>query len=165
MYLQALIGFEKLENPEHTSMLVTISNLGNLYSNQGKLKEAEGMYLRALTGYEKVWGSEHTSTLVTTRNLGKLYSKQGKMKEAEDTFLRTLTGKARGPESEPAFTTRFHLGLLYKKRSMFEKAIQQFELVVQGNRKLLGPEHSATVMALKQVENCKSRLEEKKEVS
>ncbi|KZL77014.1 kinesin light chain 1, partial [Colletotrichum incanum] len=58
-------------------------NLGLLYKDQGRLKEAEAMYKRALQGYEKAWGSEHTETLDTVNNLGNLYSKQGRLKEAE----------------------------------------------------------------------------------
>ncbi len=68
--------------------------LGNLYKDQGKMKEAEDMYLRALTGKEKAWGPEHTSTLDTVNNLGNLYSDQGKMKEAEDMFQRVKTRKS-----------------------------------------------------------------------
>ena len=37
---------------------------------------------------------------------------------------------------------------------MFGKAVQQFKYVVQGYTKLLGPEHSETVEALNQLENC-----------
>ncbi|KAH7037962.1 kinesin light chain 1 [Microdochium trichocladiopsis] len=40
-------------------------SLGNLYSDQGKLDEAEKMYLRALDGSEKALGPDHTSTLGT----------------------------------------------------------------------------------------------------
>jgi tetratricopeptide (TPR) repeat protein len=36
-------------------------NFGNMYSNQGRLDEAEKMYQRALQGFEKAWGAEHTS--------------------------------------------------------------------------------------------------------
>jgi Tfp pilus assembly protein PilF len=36
---------------EHTSTLDTVNNLGLLYSDQGKLEEAEEMYQRALKGY------------------------------------------------------------------------------------------------------------------
>jgi tetratricopeptide (TPR) repeat protein len=43
-------------------------NLGTLYSNQGKLAEAEKMYLRALEGIEKALGPDHTSTLDTIHN-------------------------------------------------------------------------------------------------
>ncbi len=66
--------------------------LGDLYSDQGKMKEAEDMYLRALAGYEQAWNPAHISTLDTVNNLGILYSNQGKMKEAEDMYLRALTG-------------------------------------------------------------------------
>ncbi|KAF1817833.1 uncharacterized protein K489DRAFT_303975, partial [Dissoconium aciculare CBS 342.82] len=77
---------------EHTSTLDTVNNLGNLYSNQGKMAEAEEMYVRALRGKEKAWGAEHTSTLATVNNLGSLYKIQGKLAEAEVMYLRALRG-------------------------------------------------------------------------
>ncbi|CAG8975658.1 hypothetical protein HYALB_00014088, partial [Hymenoscyphus albidus] len=41
MYQRALQGYEKALGPDHTSTLGTVNNLGNLYSDQGKLVEAE----------------------------------------------------------------------------------------------------------------------------
>ncbi|SLM39118.1 kinesin light chain 1, partial [Lasallia pustulata] len=70
MYRRALEGKETAWGPEHTSMLDTVNNLGNLYKNQGKMAEAEAMYRRALEGYETAWGPEHTATLDTANNLG-----------------------------------------------------------------------------------------------
>ena len=148
---------EAFKNREYLpSLSSAYHQLGALYKDQGKMKEAEDMYLRALTGKEKAWGLEHTSTLDTVNNLGILYRNQGKMKEAEDMYLRALTGyeKAWGPEHKHVFDTRYNLGLLYKERSMFGNAVQQFELVVEGYTKLLGPEHSKTVKVLNQLENC-----------
>jgi tetratricopeptide (TPR) repeat protein len=52
-------------------------DLGNLYSNQGKLKEAEKMYQRALAGYPKALGPDHKFPLDTVNKLGNLYSSQG----------------------------------------------------------------------------------------
>ena len=60
-----------------------MNNLGVLYSDQGKLKEAEEIYQRALAGYEKALGPDHTSTLDSVHCLGILYRDQGKLKEAE----------------------------------------------------------------------------------
>lgn len=79
------------------------------------------------------------------------------MKEAEDMYLRALAGyeKAWGPEHKRTLDTRYNLGLLYKIRSMFVNAAQQFELVVQGYTKLLGQEYGEIVEALNQLENCK----------
>ena len=40
-----------------------LHSLGILFSDQGKLAEAEKMYIRALQGYEEAFGPKHTSTL------------------------------------------------------------------------------------------------------
>jgi hypothetical protein len=55
-------------------------NLGDLYSDQGKLIEARRrkIYIRALQGSQKALGPDHTSTLDTVNNLGNLYKNQGK---------------------------------------------------------------------------------------
>ena len=62
MYQRALAGYEKALGPDHTSTLDTVNNLGILYSDQGKLKEAEEMYQRALAGKEKALGPDHDRT-------------------------------------------------------------------------------------------------------
>ncbi|KAJ1715653.1 hypothetical protein NYO67_2124 [Aspergillus flavus] len=73
--------------------------IGDLYADQGKLKEAEEMYQRALVGKEKALGPDHSSTLGTVNNLGVLYKTQGKLKEAEEMYQRDLAGKkALGPD-------------------------------------------------------------------
>src|SRR5260370_26025349 len=92
MYNRALAGYEKAWGTEHTSTLDTVNNLGNLYSDQGRHKDAEMMYKRALAGYEKAWGTEHTSTLDTVNNLGFLYVAQGRHKDAEMMYKRALAG-------------------------------------------------------------------------
>lgn len=48
MYLRALTGYEKALDPQHISTLDTFNNLGVLYTNRDKMKEAAEMYLRAL---------------------------------------------------------------------------------------------------------------------
>lgn len=72
MYQQALAGHEKALGPDHTSTLITVNNLGNLYRDQGKLKEAEEMYHRALTGYEKALGPSHHKTQQVVEGLNVL---------------------------------------------------------------------------------------------
>jgi len=60
---RALQGKEEALGPKHTSTLMTVNNLGNLYADQGKLGEAEKMYMRALQGREEALGPKHTSTI------------------------------------------------------------------------------------------------------
>ena len=91
MHMWALAGCEKAGEPDHTSTLDTVENLGSLYSDQENIAEAEAMYLRALAGKEKAWGPDHKSTLDTVNNLGMLYTAR-QMAEAEAMYLRALTG-------------------------------------------------------------------------
>lgn len=53
MYQRVLGGYELTLGPDRISILMTVNNLGSLYSSEGKLEEAERMNQRALEGYEK----------------------------------------------------------------------------------------------------------------
>jgi tetratricopeptide (TPR) repeat protein len=121
--------------------------LGDLYSDQGKLKEAEEMYRRALAGKEKALGPDHTSTLSTVNNLGNLYKNQGKVKEAEEMYRRALAGneKALGPDHTSTLNTVNNLGSLYKDQGKLKEAEDMYQRAVAGNEKALGPDHTSTL--------------------
>ncbi|KAJ5642527.1 hypothetical protein N7490_006527 [Penicillium lividum] len=124
-----------------------LHGLGNLYSDQGKLKEAEEMYQRALAGYEKALGPDHTSTLDTVNNLGSLYSDQGKPKEAEEMYQRALAGyeKALGPDHTSTLNTVNNLGLLYSDQGKLKEAEEMYQRALAGYEKALGPDHTSTL--------------------
>ena len=82
----------KAKETDHISSLQTANNLGNLYADNGRLKDVEKMYQHALKGKEKVLGLDHISTLSTVQNLGFLYADQDKLLEAEDMLSRALVG-------------------------------------------------------------------------
>ncbi len=52
----ALAGREKADGFERPSTLDTVSNLGNLYFDQGKMREAEDMYNRRWPDLRRLWG-------------------------------------------------------------------------------------------------------------
>ncbi|KAL4759686.1 uncharacterized protein BDW70DRAFT_161387 [Aspergillus foveolatus] len=152
MYQRALAGYEKALGPDHTSTLDTVNNLGTLYSDQVKLKEAEEMYWRALlkeaeqmyqralAGYEKALGPDHTFTLDTVNNLGTLYFNEGKLKEAEQMYQRALAGreKALGPDHTFTLDTVHNLGILYKKQDKLKEAEQMYQRALAGFEKAWG---------------------------
>ncbi|KAF6804850.1 NB-ARC and TPR domain protein [Colletotrichum musicola] len=121
--------------------------LGDLYSSQGRLKEAEAMYERALQGKEKALGPDHTSTLSTVNNLGILYKDQGRLKEAEAMYERALQGKekALGPDHTSTLDTVNNLGSLYKDQGRLKEAEAMYERALQGSEKALGPDHTSTL--------------------
>lgn len=94
MYQRALQGYEKAWRPEHTSKLDTVNNLGNLYSDLGRMDEAEAMYQRALQGYEKAVKSENLFTYVpalnTLRGLAFLCDRQDRVQDAKAWYSKAL---------------------------------------------------------------------------
>jgi tetratricopeptide (TPR) repeat protein len=121
--------------------------LGNLYSDQGKLKEAEEMYQRALVGYDKALGPDHTSTLFTVNSLGNIYRNQGKLKEAEEMFQRALAGyeKALGPDHMSTLLVVNNLGNLYRNQGKLKEAEEMYQRALVGREKALGPDHTSTL--------------------
>ncbi|KAH6985405.1 hypothetical protein EDB80DRAFT_224855 [Ilyonectria destructans] len=128
-------------------VMVALHRLGNLYSDQGKFKEAEEMYERALQGKEKALGPHHTSTLRTVNNLGNLYLGQGRFKEAEEMYKRALDGKekALGPYHTLTLDTVNNLGILYLGQGRFKEAEEMYKRALEGNEKALGPHHTSTL--------------------
>ncbi|KAI8948859.1 hypothetical protein F4801DRAFT_591546 [Xylaria longipes] len=122
-------------------------SLGNLYSDQGRLLEAEDMYLRALQGKEKAWGPDHTSTLNTVNNLGLLYMDQGRLREAEDMYLRALQGKEKawGPDHTSTLDTVNNLGLLYMDQGRLREVEDMYLRALRGKEKAWGPDHTLTL--------------------
>ncbi len=122
-------------------------DLGVMYSDQGKIAEAEALYLRALAGNEKAWGLDHTPTLATVNNLGNLYSDQGKTAEAEAMYLQALAGfeKAWGPDHSSTLDTVYNLGNLYSDQGRTAEAEAMYLRALAGKEKAWGPDHTSTL--------------------
>lgn len=83
-------------DPDHTSTLDTVNDLGVLYADHGKL-DAEKLYQRALQGYEKPLGHELVKTYTPALNASKTlplctYKQIGRVREAEEMYSRALRG-------------------------------------------------------------------------
>jgi tetratricopeptide (TPR) repeat protein len=120
-------------------------NLGDLFTNQGKLAEAEKMFIRALQGKEEALGPDHTSTLETVNNLGLLYVNQGKLAEAEKMYIRALQGyeDALGLELVssylPALHTMFAFGDLFSQTDRKDMAKAMYNRALSGYTTVQGP--------------------------
>ncbi|KAJ6149229.1 hypothetical protein N7471_000428, partial [Penicillium samsonianum] len=65
---------EKVLRRKHPSTLISVSDLSNMLSDEGKYEEAEAMHRRDLEGSEKVLRREHPDTLNSVSNLGSVLS-------------------------------------------------------------------------------------------
>ncbi|CAN9191964.1 unnamed protein product [Alternaria alternata] len=135
------------EDEEREMVLNAVLLLGNLYTDQGRLGEAEQMYERALRGFEEALGVGHSSTLDTVNNLGLLYKDQGRLGEAEKMYERALRGteEALGLNHTSTLNTVNNLGLLYADQGRLGEAEQMYERALRGKEEALGVGHSSTL--------------------
>ena len=143
MYDRALRGREKSLGQDHPDTLKTVTNLGNLFYQQGKLDEAHSMYERSLRGYEKSLGQDHPDTLNTAHNLGSLLHQQGKLDEAKAMWERALRGqeKSLGPDHTDTLMTVNNLGFLLYQQGKLDEAKVIYERALQACEMVLGPDH------------------------
>jgi tetratricopeptide (TPR) repeat protein len=139
-----IVVMETSEGEEQEAVLDAVHLLGNLYSNQGRLGEAEQMYERALRGKEEALGLNHTSTLDTVNNLGLLYKNQGKLGEAEQMYERALRGyealsSVRVQQYLPALNTLQNMGDLYAEKDESAKARAVYTSALSGLNIVLSP--------------------------
>ena len=122
-------------------------DMGMLYSDQGKMVEAEAMYLRALAGFEKAWGLDHKSTLDTVNSLGNLYKQQDKMAKAEAMYLQALAGKEKawGPNHTSTLETVYNLGNLCNQQDKMAETEAMYLRALAGFEKAWEPDHKSTL--------------------
>jgi len=128
--------------------------IGYLYTNQGKLAEAEQMYMRALKGKEKTLGVKHTSTLDVVNNLGLLYSDQGKLAKAKQMYMRALKKyeKTLGVKHTSTLNTVNNLGLLYSNQGKLAEAKQMYMRALKGYEKAHGSNDQTTILISRNLE-------------
>ena len=63
--------------PEHPDNILAIANQGDVFSDQGKLTQAEPYYRQAAVEAKRILGAEHRSTLAAVNNHASVLSKLG----------------------------------------------------------------------------------------
>lgn len=124
MYRQALTGYEKKMGPDHTCTLGTIHNMGNLYSYQGRINEAEKMLYQELVEFKKKLGPDHIAIQGIIDDFAIFYWSQGKLEEAEGMCRQVLAAKKKlfGPNDLSTLGTVGQLAILCSKQGKLEEA-------------------------------------------
>jgi tetratricopeptide (TPR) repeat protein len=143
---EALSIRERLLNPDHRDVAVSLNNLALLYRDQGHLAEAEPLLKRTLAIDEKVFGPEHPNVAISLNNLAVLYNDQGRLVEAEPLYQRALAirEKVLGPQHPNVATTLNNLAGLYQDLGRLADAEPLFQRALAIDEKVLGPEHPST---------------------
>ena len=106
-----------------TSVASSLTNLGNLYREQGKYADALPLYRRALEIGENAEGPQSFGVAATAANLAKLYAKEGKLDQAESMFNREIQVLEKKSEAEDSLVTALtNFADVYEKKGDVEKA-------------------------------------------
>ncbi|HSE57709.1 MAG TPA: tetratricopeptide repeat protein, partial [Nitrospiraceae bacterium] len=85
-----------VHGPDHVEVAVTLGNLGQLYSAQGRYTDAEPYYRRALEVREKVLGDMHPDVAKSLEEYAVLLRTMGREKEALPLESRAQGIRVRG---------------------------------------------------------------------
>ena len=123
------------------------SYLAGLYTNQGRLKEAEKLGIESTQINEKVWGAQHPQTLIDKTGLASTYRNQGRLKEAEELELEVIatSEKVLGMEHEVTMVSLGNLLSTYFYQGRWTDAEELALRVVEINKRALGAEHPQTL--------------------
>ncbi|OJJ82646.1 uncharacterized protein ASPGLDRAFT_67545 [Aspergillus glaucus CBS 516.65] len=125
---QVLAVKKKLLRPNDPSTLGTANQIATLYSDQGKLKEAEEMYCQILSIAEKALGADYPLTLDIIHNLAVTYAEQKMVKEAKKRYCQALAGL-------------FTIGTFYIKQGRLSELEEMYCQVLVKMEKSLGRDH------------------------
>ena len=124
-----------------------LSRVGCLYSDQGRLMEAETTILRALDICEKVYGSSHVNTLRAASILAIIYYKQGRLTEAVSMHMRTSTvcEDTFGPDHKFTLYAVSNLASFKRQQGKSTEAELLYQQVLKARQRMLGSDYESVV--------------------
>jgi tetratricopeptide (TPR) repeat protein len=117
-----------------------LNNLGSVYDQLGRLRDAQSMYERSLVLRRESGESDSQDAARTLNNLGSVYMKLQLYSKAEE----TLAHAARINGSR----VWINLGLLYQAEHRWDEAESMFRKALDERERELGPEHRDVAIAL-----------------
>ena len=148
--MHALEAFERVFGPEARETLANVSNLAELYHNQGRYDESERLQRRALEVNERILGRDHPETLTSLNNIAGLYQTLGRYDDAEPLYRRVIeaSDRVRGKDHPDTLTALNNLASLYEAQGRYSEAELLSRRVLETGERALGVEHPDTLRNL-----------------
>ena len=147
LYKYSLRKFRQNDNKKNqTAAYDMMNNLGLLYTDQSRLKDAEDLLHTALHGKIAAWGANHSSTLNSKNNLANVYIEQDREVEAEKLLLEIIHACSTNEGNGFGVASALHnLGNLYHKVKRYPDAEQMYLRAYTTKRSIYGVDHSRTL--------------------
>jgi serine/threonine-protein kinase len=143
VHQRALSLREQALGPDHLEVAISLNNLGILFNDMARPREARDVLARAAAIREKILGPDHPETALTLNNLGIALSFMGDTAGAFAAFTRALAAdeRALGPEHPDLLMPLAGLGDLATLSGDFDGARARYERALRIGEKTFGPEH------------------------
>lgn len=140
---------ERLGNQD-PSTLETMTELGFLEQNRGRLAEAEALYRTTLERREVALGPRDPKTLDSMNNLAVILEAQGKLADAEPLYRKALRLRRAvlGDRHPDTLTSINNMGYLLEQRGKLAEAEPYYREAMQGNLAVLGPDDDQTLISM-----------------
>ncbi|MGB0080129.1 MAG: CHAT domain-containing tetratricopeptide repeat protein [Terracidiphilus sp.] len=148
-HLNLAVAIEtKVEGAEGKDTATDLSNLGELYQEEGRYPAAEKAMQQALAIHEKVLGENNDSVATDANNLALIYLRESKYADSETLYKKAVATEERLGDAAGEATALGGLGTLYDQISKFADAEQAFSQALAANLKALGPQHPLIGLSL-----------------
>ena len=119
MQVRALAINRRVLGEEHRDTLTSLTNMGALLMDQGKLSEAEPYWREALAKRRRVLGEDDLDTLNAINNMGGLLYEQRKLSEVEPYWREALAKRRRllGEEHPRTLNSISNMGFCCRNRA------------------------------------------------
>jgi len=140
----------KVQGQEHQDTLTAMSDLADLYLDQGKFAAALALHTKVLQSRRRILGVEHPATLMSLGRVATVYEKQGQWSQAEAIQSQALEISRRvlGEEHPDTLQAMGGLAIIHVR----EKQVPQAEVldakVVEILTRVRGEEHPETLTAM-----------------
>ena len=166
--LRQVVDWRRRELGEgHPETLTAMSELGSVYIDQGRFKEAEDLYQQVLDR-RRAQGEEDAETLKSTSNLANVYTHTGRLEKAETLQRRVLEAhlQTRGEKHPDTFKSMNNLAMVYVYQGRLQEAEELQRKVLAGRLETL-KDHPDTLAAMTSLANTlaqRGRLQEAEEL-
>jgi len=134
---------------DHPDTLETLTAIGTVYREDGKLSQAEPLLIRAMNGLRAARGAEDPRALAATHIMTHVYYSQGKLIEAEALLLslREAYDRAQGTDGPETLDVTNSLAVVYEAQGKFEQAERLLLDAIKQSPRRVGAQHPITLTA------------------
>jgi len=93
--------------PDHPATLHNRSHLANLYSESGRLQEAEIQFVECLAGCNRLLGEDHSDTWRVTIDLGLFFADHHAVEQADPYLIKAMEFLRRNGRIEGPYTATY----------------------------------------------------------